>query len=30
MEKDILNKKTSGWTSINKEEKNHIFKLSDD
>lgn len=30
MEKDIINKKTSGWTSVNEEEKKHIFKLGDD
>ena len=30
MEKDILNKKTNGWINLAKEEKDHIFKLSDD
>lgn len=30
MEKDILNKKTNGWINLAEEEKNHIFKLSDD
>ena len=30
MEKDILNKKTNGWINLTEEEKDHIFKLSDD
>ena len=30
MERDILNKKTNGWINLAEEEKDHIFKLSDD